>query len=262
MSDKAARDCAPPNQTDSDFDNQRKGYRDYSVEEKFIALAAVDLNGGNIYRTARAIEIPYATLHGWVEERKSGSIKLSNFEREKRGDLATKLESLIHDLVEAMPGKVGKATLSQCAVTLGIAVDKTRILRGEGLEPDPAMELCRLLGINRNQIPTSLELPPGRELPPELLAQLDAITTTATVRHAEPQTSPPSKEAQPESVDSAPDTPESAPTDLAPKLQSPQEPDKPIITCADDLLPKPKRSHISTNTVAASAERERNPPER
>jgi hypothetical protein len=71
----------------------------------------------------------------------------------------------VHTVVEAMPGKVGKATLSQCAVTLGIGVDKLRMLRGEGLEPDPATELCKLLGINRSQLPDRLELQPGEKLP-------------------------------------------------------------------------------------------------
>jgi len=40
------------------------------------------------------------------------------------------------------------------------------MLRGEGLEPDPAMELCRLLNINRSQLPERLELQPGEEIPP------------------------------------------------------------------------------------------------
>jgi hypothetical protein len=52
-----------------------------------------------------------------------------------------------------MPSKVAKAILSQSAVALGIAVDKVRLLHGQGLEPDPATELCKLLGINRSQLP-------------------------------------------------------------------------------------------------------------
>ena len=55
-----------------------------------------------------------------------------------------------------MPAKIEKATLSQTAVTTGIVFDKLRIARGQGLEPDPAMELCRSLGINRSTAPATL----------------------------------------------------------------------------------------------------------
>ena len=87
----------------------------------------------------------------------------------KKGSLADKFENLAHLLVDAMPGKIAKATLSQCAITSGIATDKAIRLRGEGLYPDAAAELCSLLNINRSQLPPTLELQPGEEIPRELL---------------------------------------------------------------------------------------------
>lgn len=167
-------------------DNPKRPKRRYSEADKYIALAAVDLNASNVYRTSIALDVPYATLAGWVEDRRAGRLQGAVIQglKETRGGLAEKLESLAHTIVEAMPTKVGKATLSQCAVTVGIAVDKVRILRGQGLDPDPAAELCRLLGINRKQLPERLELLPGEELPPGF----EYLDTTATVINApEPQ---------------------------------------------------------------------------
>jgi hypothetical protein len=39
------------------------------------------------------------------------------------------MESVIHSLVESMPSKISKATLSQTAVANGILTDRVRILR-------------------------------------------------------------------------------------------------------------------------------------
>lgn len=154
--------------------SQRK-IRQYLDSEKFTAVAAVDLNGGNIHRSAIALAIPYRTLHDWVQARDNRLPPFGDgsLVKERRGDLATKMESLLHSLVEAMPAKIEKATLSQTAVTTGIVFDKLRIARGQGLEPDPAMELCRLLGINRSQLPPTLKLEEGEEIPDEVIALLD-----------------------------------------------------------------------------------------
>jgi len=51
------------------------------------------------------------------------------------------------------------------------------MLLGQGIEPDPAAELCRLLNINRQQLPERFELEPGEVIPDEVLAQLSFIDT-------------------------------------------------------------------------------------
>src|SRR5688500_10613116 len=155
--------------------NPKRAIRQYSDEDRYVALAAVDLNGGNVYRTAKALDMRAKTLDDWEKgrqkrmEERSGEFAKNR--KEKRGDLAAKLEDVAHTIVESMPSKVAKATLSQSAVALGIAIDKVRILRGSGLEPDPAAELCRLLNINRQQLPERLELEPGEVIPDEILAE-------------------------------------------------------------------------------------------
>jgi hypothetical protein len=153
--------------SDNGSDKQKRARRTYTEEEKIIALLDLDANSGNVHRTALALDIPYATLAGWDADRRSGKLQnaLIVDRREKRGDLTAKMESVLHSLVESMAGKIAKATLSQTAVATGILVDKVRILRGQGLDPDPAAELCRLLNLNRAQLPPALQLEPGEEIP-------------------------------------------------------------------------------------------------
>lgn len=148
-------------------ETEARSKRSYSEDDRYVALAALDLNGGNVYRTAKALDIPVSTLDTWRMQRAERQAYSADHPRAKeaRGDLAVKIESLAHSIAEAMPSKIGTATLSQCAVALGISVDKVRILRSIGLDPDPAAELCRLLGINRAQLPPDLTLKPGEELP-------------------------------------------------------------------------------------------------
>lgn len=143
--------------------------RSYSDDDKYIALAAVKLNGGNVYRTAIALDIPCATLQDWVEKYDKHELSFSQnpISRERRGSLAAKLEDKVHSLVESIDDRViKKATLSQRFVGIGIGIDKLRLLLGQGLEPDPATELCKLLQCNRSELPDRLQLQPGEELPP------------------------------------------------------------------------------------------------
>lgn len=138
----------------------------YSDEDKYIALAAVDLNGGNVYRTAVAIGIPASTLREWNDARHARAAEFAEHRKENRGDLATKLEDKLHSVVESItPEVISKATLAQRGVFLGIGIDKVVKMRGQGLEPDPAAEICRLLNCNRAQLPKRLELGPGEEIP-------------------------------------------------------------------------------------------------
>jgi transposase-like protein len=138
--------------------------RQYSDEDKATALTALDANGGNVKRTANQLGIPHKTLDDWAKGRNQNRA-VADLRTRKRGSLADKFESLAHLIVDAMPSKIEKATLSQCAVSSGIATDKAIRLRGEGLYPDPAAELCHLLNINRSQLPERLELDPGDQIP-------------------------------------------------------------------------------------------------
>jgi hypothetical protein len=83
--------------------------------------------------------------------------------------------ALFTTVLSQCPVKIEKATLSQTAVTVGVLTDKIRILRGQGLDPDPANELCRLLGIHRDQLPERLELESGEQLPEGFAESLGPI---------------------------------------------------------------------------------------
>ncbi len=122
-----------------------------------------------------AYNVPVSTLRAWVQARAARGERPSNLERERRGSLAAKLESKIHDVVESItPEVIQKATLSQRGVFVGIGVDKLKVLLGHGIDPDPTAELCRLLNVNRAQLPERLELAPGEEVPEEFAYLLEA----------------------------------------------------------------------------------------
>lgn len=135
------------------------GERQYSDQDKYIALAAVDLNGGNVYRTAIALGLPASTLRDWDNARKAKPEEFTAPVQEKRGDLAAKLEDKLHSVVESItPDVIEKATLSQRGVFIGIAADKIPTMRAKALHPDFESELCALIGVNRQQLPDHIDL--------------------------------------------------------------------------------------------------------
>lgn len=102
--------------------------RNYSDEEKQNALAALDANGGDISLTARQLDIPRKTLGEWA---KGHNIHPDVAEvcQERKVALSDQLEAVAFQLAEAIPGKIGKASLQQVAVALGITVEKMLLLR-------------------------------------------------------------------------------------------------------------------------------------
>jgi transposase-like protein len=179
----------PPTTALESTSGETRAKRAYSDDEKYMALVALRLNGSNVYRTANALGIPVATLRDWKKQREAGTLVFGEnpLAREKRGDLAAKLEDRVHSVVESIDDRViQKATLSQRAVFVGIGIDKLKILKGEGLEPDPRMEICRLMGINQAEIPTSLQLAPGEEIPEEFRNFLDLEPNAQGIFEAPP----------------------------------------------------------------------------
>ena len=112
----------------------RRTYSDSQVAE---ALAVVDACGGNVQRASQTTGVPRKTLAGWV----SGQVQrvsapevideMVELRQEKRGDLAERMEEIVWQLAEAIPGKINDAPLNQVAVSLGILIDKMRLLREE-----------------------------------------------------------------------------------------------------------------------------------
>lgn len=135
--------------------------RSYSEEDKAGALAALAANGGNVKQTSGQLGIPRKTLEHWANgEGVNGAV--AELGHEKRADLAAKLEDVAHRLADAMPAKIQAAGLQQVAVSLGISVEKARLLKGEPTS------------ISGVPFPLDLE-----KLTDEQLAQLDAIFAAA-----------------------------------------------------------------------------------
>src|SRR5256885_11187479 len=101
-----------------------KQKRQYSDEEKALALTALDFNGGNLYRTARELSIPRKTLAAWA----GGHNQCSDVAKKRQlhsGDLADRLEEVIRQTLDSItPELIGKARLIERIRALSICVDK------------------------------------------------------------------------------------------------------------------------------------------
>jgi transposase-like protein len=124
----------------------------YTDDHKATALAALTANGGNLKRTAQQLGIPRTTLAGWANGHHV-SAEVAKTRHQKERCMAEKLEELAHKVVDLMPSKLEAATLSQCAVALGIIIDKMRLLREESTainetaaNPDDQRRFYALLG--------------------------------------------------------------------------------------------------------------------
>lgn len=102
--------------------------RRYTEAEKAEALAVLEANAGNITGTARVVGIPAATLRLWRGHSAPAPAETCE---EKKQDLATALEEIARKLIGAIPEKIGEASLQQVSTSLGIAIDKMQLLRGQ-----------------------------------------------------------------------------------------------------------------------------------
>ena len=125
--------------------------RSYSDEQKASALAALAANGGNAKLTAAQIGVPRTTLLKWASG-EGVHASVTDIGHEKKQGLADRLEGLAHRLVDAIPGKIAEADLKQLSVSLGIALDKMRLLReqptsieGHDLSDDEKLAMLRQL---------------------------------------------------------------------------------------------------------------------
>jgi transposase-like protein len=165
--------------------------RTYSAAERAAALAAYDDNGENLNGTARKLGIPVKTLGDWVKAREANTLdeETSAQLTIQKGTIAEKLERNLHLMIDAAASKIKKATLSQLHVSIGITSDKLRDIRVREQEADPVAEICRIMGYQRKQLPTSLSVeglsPEDREFvlsEVERYAQEDGIDLSGLVR--------------------------------------------------------------------------------
>lgn len=102
--------------------------RRYSDEERAEALAALAANGGDLAATARQLGLPRKTLEGWARGRTPAPA--ADLRHEKKASLADRLDELAHALVgDLLTDRV--ASYKDKALSMGIAIDKARLLRGQ-----------------------------------------------------------------------------------------------------------------------------------
>jgi hypothetical protein len=132
--------------------------REWLDREKAEALAALDANGGNIAQTSRQLGIPRSTLTLW----RSGGVteEVADICHLKKADLADRLETIAHLILDGLPDKVGASSLKDAAVAFGVVVDKrqlllekpTSITRDDGItDTDRAERVAALLDAARER---------------------------------------------------------------------------------------------------------------
>lgn len=104
----------------------------YSLVAKLAALAALERNAGNLYRTAKELGIPKQTLSGWVRQQRAGKlVPPATPERADEAALDEQLERLARQMVAAMPDKVDEASLQDLARALTIVLDSLNHARAD-----------------------------------------------------------------------------------------------------------------------------------
>lgn len=98
----------------------------YSDRDKATALAALDANNGNVYKTAKQLGISRSTLQEWARGRVNKDVP--ELRQEEKKNLADRLEEVAHQILDELPKHLGEATAQQLATSLGIIVDKRQLL--------------------------------------------------------------------------------------------------------------------------------------
>lgn len=102
----------------------------YSDREKGAALAFVDFKNGNTREASKALGIPHTTLQDWVKERGVNQ-DVAEIRTEKKEEISELIETAVREMITASTGKSGEANLQQIWTSIGIAVDKRQLLKGE-----------------------------------------------------------------------------------------------------------------------------------
>ena len=107
--------------------------RQYSEDDRAVALAYYASCGQNMKKTARDCGFPEATLRGWL---KGKAVNAPTREKShlKKLDLDARLEALVHSLLDVIPDKLDDAPLREVATALGIGIDKMQLLRSKPTE--------------------------------------------------------------------------------------------------------------------------------
>lgn len=103
--------------------------RKYTDAEKGAALAFLDFKGGNVRQAAEALKIPHKTLDEWAKGRINEDS--AEIRTDKKEEIAELINAAVTDMIGASTGKLADANLQQVWTSVGIAVDKMQLLKGE-----------------------------------------------------------------------------------------------------------------------------------
>lgn len=109
--------------------------RQYSDNDKALALATLDANQGNVQATAKILRIPESTLTDWSNNR-GVNPEVTEIRDIKKRELADKLEEVAHALTGNILTRAESelsilVPMKDIATSLGIVVDKMQILKGQ-----------------------------------------------------------------------------------------------------------------------------------
>lgn len=107
--------------------------RQFSDKDKAAALAVLDANNGNVFKTAKQLNIGRTTLEGWSKGRGINH-DVPELRQHKKDEISQRLVEIVHKLIDAMPDKITDANLQQVSTSIGIAVEKIQLLDGDPTE--------------------------------------------------------------------------------------------------------------------------------
>lgn len=119
--------------------------RRYNDEFRAKAVVTLEAAGypdkeGALAEVSRHLDMPHNTLRNWYHD-KHNPVS-AELRQDKKKELVIELEEVAHLLVQAIPGKIGEASLQQTATSMAIAIDKMQLLKGQ---PTLIVELQELL---------------------------------------------------------------------------------------------------------------------
>lgn len=109
--------------------------RQYSDNDKAVALATLDANGGDVPKTAKMLKVPPSTLADWSKNRGVNK-EVTEIRDIKKGGLADNLEKVAYKLTENLSIRAESelsvlVPMKDMATSLGIVIDKMQLLKGE-----------------------------------------------------------------------------------------------------------------------------------
>lgn len=181
--------------TSEDLPRDARGRRMYSEAEVAQALAALELNEGNVYRTSEDTGIPRRTLEHW----RGGQRRLAPAQiAQAKDELARAALEGARKWGDALAAKdVSEVSAKDCAVIFGIMSDKFLVLNGEATsitEHRNGDTEDRLAQRIHNLFGNAIPITDAQTVPTTTEASTTATTTTAAATTAAldlPAPSPP-----------------------------------------------------------------------